>query len=376
MSQIEFAKYRIVPKPGRVVFNVSRSFKVQKILGEGAYGIVGLATHDATGIQVAIKRIEPFDKPLFCLRTLREIKLLEKFKHHENIITLYDVQKPQDFYHFDEVYLIQEFMPTDLFRVIGSHVLTDEHCQYFTYQILRALKYIHSANVIHRDLKPSNILVNDNCDLKICDFGLSRLGSSHQEGGNISLLTEYVATRWYRAPEIMLSASQYSVAVDIWAVGCIIAELFTYVPLFPGSDYRNQLNMIFGVLGTPVGEDLKTIKSTRAQKYIQSLPFKEKLDLTNLLNNHPLRIKKMGNVPINPEGIDLLEKLLVFVPEQRISASEALSHPYLLNYHDPEDEPETNPMSEDDFFFDVPKGQLDTLELKKTMYNQIMYLKQ
>ncbi|ODV82026.1 mitogen-activated protein kinase [Suhomyces tanzawaensis NRRL Y-17324] len=376
-------KQRRVPEPKitrKVVFNVSQSFKVDRVLGEGAYGIVCLAVHEPTSIPVAIKKIEPFEKPLFCLRTLREIKLLTKFRGHENIIQLFDVQKPLSYDHFNEVYLIQEFMPSDLAKVIQTHVLSDEHCQYFTYQILRGLKYIHSANVIHRDLKPSNVLINGSCDVKICDFGLARLDNLRHKFkddtsgaiGGISALTEYVATRWYRAPEIMLTASQYSTAIDLWSVGCILGEFFTYIPLFPGTDYRNQLSLIFELLGTPTGSDFHKIKSPRAKAYINTLPFRKKLDIDSVLNNHPMRLKKIGNVPINPLGLDLLKRLLTFDPEKRITVDQALAHPYLKNYHDPNDEPITTPMSAEEFDFDVPKDQLSTEVLKREMFEKIM----
>lgn len=363
-------------KKRSVVFNISQSFKVQKILGEGAYGIVCSAIHLPTKTCVAIKKIEPFEKTLFCLRTLREISLLNKFRGHENIIKLYDVQKPSNYESFNEVYLVQEYMPSDLFKVIQNHTLSDLHCQYFTYQILRGLKMIHSANVIHRDLKPSNILVNDNCDLKICDFGLARLDNvgSPPDNINISLLTEYVATRWYRAPEIMLSASQYSASIDVWSVGCILGEMLTHMPLFPGSDYRNQLTLIFELLGTPVGEDLESVKSQRARSYIKTLPFKVKLDIDAVVNNHPHRIKKVGNIPVNPLALDLLKKLLVFDPSKRITVDEALEHQYLKTYHDPNDEPTTTPISYNEFHFDVPKNQLNLFELKMLTYTKIMTL--
>lgn len=146
------------------------------------------------------------------------------------------MHKPVDFTHFSEVYIVQELMETDLHRVIQTQKLSDDHCQYFVYQILRALKMLHSANVLHRDLKPSNLLVNSNCDLKVCDFGLART-VAHQED-NSGFMTEYVATRWYRAPEIMLTFKQYTKAIDVWSVGCILAEMISGRPLFPGSDCK------------------------------------------------------------------------------------------------------------------------------------------
>ena len=132
-----------------------------------------------------------------------------------------------------------------------------DHVQYFIYQVLRGLKYIHSAGVIHRDLKPSNLLVNSNCDLKICDFGLARgIHPGHAEGkGGTMLLTEYVVTRWYRAPEIMLACHEYSKPIDIWSVGCIFAELIQRKPYFPGDDYIDQVRCI------TCGFDLKPYKS-------------------------------------------------------------------------------------------------------------------
>ncbi|KAK6872570.1 Extracellular signal-regulated kinase 1 [Candida tropicalis] len=365
-----------VKESRQVVFNISQNFKVIKILGEGAYGIVALAVHIPTGTKVAIKKIEPFERPLFCLRTLREIKLLNKFKCHENIIRLYDVQKPLDYAHFNEVYLIQEYMPSDLHNIIYTHVLSDQHVQYFIYQILKGLKLMHSAKVIHRDLKPSNILVNEQCDLKICDFGLARLDAKHynlETNPKISMLTEYVATRWYRAPEIMLSASNYSTAIDLWSVGCILAELLTYKALFPGTDYINQLRLIFEVLGSPSDEDLKIIKSERAQKFVKSLPYRVKIDLTDFVNNHPYRrIKVRARETVNPLAIDLLEKLLVFDPSKRITVQEALEHPYLEAYHDPSDEPITSPIPVEEFEFDMDKKQLDVEDLKQQIYKQIM----
>lgn len=127
-------------------------------------------------------------------------------------------------------------METDMHRVIRTQDLSDDHCQYFIYQTLRALKAMHSANVLHRDLKPSNLLLNANCDLKVCDFGLARSAASTDD--NSGFMTEYVATRWYRAPEIMLTFKEYTKAIDVWSVGCILAEMLSGKPLFPGKDCK------------------------------------------------------------------------------------------------------------------------------------------
>lgn len=138
--------------------------------------------------------------------------------------------------------MLQELMETDMHRVIRTQDLSDDHCQYFIYQTLRALKAMHSANVLHRDLKPSNLLLNANCDLKVCDFGLARSAASQED--NSGFMTEYVATRWYRAPEIMLTFKEYTKAIDVWSVGCILAEMLSGKPLFPGKDCKWQQSTI------------------------------------------------------------------------------------------------------------------------------------
>lgn len=123
-----------------------------------------------------------------------------------------------------------------MYRVLRTQKLSDDHCQYFIYQTLRAVKAMHSANVLHRDLKPSNLLLNGNCDLKVCDFGLAR--SMAVPDDDAGVLTEYVATRWYRAPEIMLTFQEYTTAIDVWSVGCIMAEMLSGRALFPGKDCK------------------------------------------------------------------------------------------------------------------------------------------
>lgn len=348
-----------------ITFNISTSFRIKSHIGEGAYGVVCLAEHTPTGRKVAIKKVQPFSRPLFCVRTLREIKLLKHFQH-ENIISIFDIQKPSSFDQFNEVYIIQELMQTDLHKAIVSQNLSDDHVQYFIYQTLRGLKALHSANVIHRDLKPSNLLVNANCDLKICDFGLARI-DDRKEGqttsspeAKISMLTEYVATRWYRAPEIMLSASKYTTAIDIWSVGCILAELLNRRPLFPGKDYRHQLMLIFQVLGSPIWDDYKSIRSRRAREYIRSLTFYKKQPFSQLFPS------------ANPKAIDLLERMLTFDPDKRITVYEALEHPYLSAYHDPADEPVGKPIPPEFFAFDKVKEELTIPELKAILYNEIM----
>jgi serine/threonine protein kinase len=144
-------------------------------------------------------------------------------------------------------------MEADLHQIIKSgQPLTVEHVQYFLYQILRGMKYIHSASVVHRDLKPGNLLVNADCELKICDFGLSRgFDANPVSDEHATHLTEYVATRWYRAPEIMLAFRRYNTAIDVWSIGCIFGELLLGKPLFKGKDYVDQLNKILDTLGTP-----------------------------------------------------------------------------------------------------------------------------
>merc|ERR1711937_689248 len=170
------------------------------------------------------------------------------------IIAIFDMYPPPSA-DFEDIYIVTDLMETDLHRVIYSkQQLTDEHFQYFIYQLLRGLKYLHSANVLHRDLKPSNILVNKNCDLKICDFGLAR--GFRKEGEEDNNLTDYVVTRWYRAPEVVLLASGYTKAIDVWAVGCILCELIGKRPVFRGHDHLDQIKKIISVIGTPSDREL------------------------------------------------------------------------------------------------------------------------
>jgi mitogen-activated protein kinase 1/3 len=184
--------------------------------------MVASAYDHTTQTRVAIKKITPFEHQCFCQRTLREIKILSRFRH-ENIINIQEVLRAQTIDQMKDIYIVQCLMECDLYKLLRHQRLTDEHICYFLYQILRGLKYIHSANVLHRDLKPSNLLLNTNCDLKICDFGLARIADPTKD--HSGLLTEYVATRWYRAPEIMLNARGYYKPIDIWSVGCILAEM-------------------------------------------------------------------------------------------------------------------------------------------------------
>ncbi|KAG2177287.1 hypothetical protein INT43_007944 [Umbelopsis isabellina] len=308
-------------------FIVDKKYTFIRELGQGAYGVVCAATNTQTNEQVAIKKVTKiFDKPILAKRALREVKLLKHFNGHENITAILDMDI-LNVHDYNEIYLVQELMEADLHQIIRSEqLLTDAHFQYFVYQICRGLKYIHSANVLHRDLKPGNLLVNADCELKICDFGLAR-GFSDSPESNAGFMTEYVATRWYRAPEIMLSFQNYTKAIDMWSVGCIFAEMLGGKPLFKGRDYVDQLNQILGILGTPDEVTLRRVGSERAQVYIRSLPPMPRIPYEKLYPK------------ANPLAIDLLNKLLCFDPALRITVEEALAHPYLSAYHDEDDEP-------------------------------------
>ena len=234
-------------KAGNHTFTVDAKYTFARVIGSGAYGVVISAQDTHLNSRVAIKMVpKAFQDEIDAKRILREIKLLKHLKH-ENVVGIVDMMPPMMRYvdDFKDVYIVSELMETDLYRIIYSkQSLSLDHVQYFIYQVLRALKYIHSANVLHRDLKPSNLLVNSNCDLKVCDFGLARgvLDSeAMRDSTKKPVLTEYVVTRWYRAPEIMLACHEYDKPVDVWSTGCILAELLARKPLFPGEVYIDQV---------------------------------------------------------------------------------------------------------------------------------------
>ncbi|XP_021103183.1 mitogen-activated protein kinase 7 isoform X2 [Heterocephalus glaber] len=322
-----------------VTFDVGDEYEIIETIGNGAYGVVSSARRRLTGQQVAIKKIpNAFDVVTNAKRTLRELKILKHFKH-DNIIAIKDILRPTVPYgEFKSVYVVLDLMESDLHQIIhSSQPLTLEHVRYFLYQLLRGLKYMHSAQVIHRDLKPSNLLVNENCELKIGDFGMAR-GLCTSPAEHQYFMTEYVATRWYRAPELMLSLHEYTQAIDLWSVGCIFGEMLARRQLFPGKNYVHQLQLIMMVLGTPSPAVIQAVGAERVRAYIQSLPPRQPV---------PWETVYPG---ADHQALSLLGRMLCFEPSARISAAAALRHPFLAKYHDPDDEPDCAPPF--DFAFD------------------------
>nr|CCA18023.1 mitogenactivated protein kinase putative [Albugo laibachii Nc14] len=302
---------------GNTKFDIPRRYQLIKAIGQGAYGCVIAASDTETGQALAIKNIpNAFNDLIDAKRILREIRLMRHL-NHPNLVNLVDLIRPPSLQEFNDVYIVTDLMETDLHRVIHSNQsITDEHIQYFLYQMLVAIHYVHSAQVLHRDLKPSNILVNSDCDLKLCDFGLAR-GVNGMDSG----LTEYVVTRWYRAPELLLS-SKYDKQMDVWAIGCILAEMLGRRPLFPGHDYLHQLKIIMDVVGSPTEDCLDFITNPKAKRFILRQPKKPQVPLSSI---YP---RASGGC------MDLLEKMLVFDPRKRITIEQALEHPYLSSLRD------------------------------------------
>jgi len=331
------------------IFDVAPRYTSLHYIGEGAYGMVVSAFDAVKQEKIAIKKISPFEHQTYCQRTLREIKILTRFGH-ENIIDIRDIIHANTMDEMKDVYIVQSLMETDLYKLLKTQHLSNEHVCYFLYQILRGLKYIHSANVLHRDLKPSNLLLNTTCDLKICDFGLARVADPEHD--HTGFLTEYVATRWYRAPEVMLNSKGYTKSIDVWAVGCILAEMLSNRPIFPGKHYLDQLNLILGILGSPSQEDLNCIINEKARGYLMSLPPKPKVPWPKLYPK------------ADAKALDLLDKMLTFNPNKRITVEEALAHPYLEQYYEPADEP----VAQEPFRFETELDDLPKEKLKELIF--------
>ena len=254
--------------------HVLRKYDIQQKLGKGAYGIVWRAIDKKTKEVVALKKIfDAFQNATDAQRTFREIMFLQEMNGHEHIIRLTNVLKADN---DRDIYLVFEYMETDLHAAIRANILQEIHKQYILWQSLKALKYMHSAELLHRDMKPSNLLLNSECQVKIADFGLAR-SLEHQEDAH---MTEYVATRWYRAPEILLGSVHYTYGVDMWSIGCILGELIGGKPMFPGTSTLNQLERVMEISGRPTG-DLAAI-SPHAETMIGNIPVAKQKPLKEL----------------------------------------------------------------------------------------------
>ncbi|KAI4343636.1 hypothetical protein L6164_010964 [Bauhinia variegata] len=288
-------------------------FEMIKKINEGTYGVVYKARDKKSGEIVALKKVKMnIDRDGFPLSSLREINILLSFDH-PSIVDVKEVVVDD----FDGVFMVMEYMEYDL------KVLMEEMKQPFSvgevkslmWKLLKGVKYIHDNWVIHRDLKTSNILLNKDGELKICDFGLSR-----QYASPLKPYTPVVVTLWYRAPELLLGVKEYSTALDMWSVGCIMAELIVKEPLFKGKTEVEQLAKIFRILGTPdemMWPGLSKLRGSKANFVKQPYSMlRKKFPATSFT----------GSPVLSELGFDLLNKLLTYDPEKRITAEDALLH--------------------------------------------------
>jgi len=325
MATTPIKEWQEVTIDGKVKMKVPAHLTFLKKVGSGAYGTVASFQEKGTDKKFAVKKItDAFHDLVDGKRILREVKLL-RFMRHDNISCILDLYPP-DHPDFDDIYIVTDLMETDLHRVIYSkQVLNEEHHQYFVYQVFRGLLYMHSANVVHRDLKPSNILVNKNCDLKICDFGLARGFGGDEDDPS---LTDYVVTRWYRAPEVVLLASEYTKSIDVWSVGCILCELIGRKPIFTGKDHLDQIKKILAVLGTPSEQELSWLPArSPARAFIKKVPVSTQQKWEAI---YPKASEK---------AVEAINKMLTFDPTVRADVRGCLNLKYFESLHMEDDEP-------------------------------------
>ncbi|ORZ34863.1 kinase-like domain-containing protein [Catenaria anguillulae PL171] len=278
-------------------------------IGEGTYGVVMKCRHRESGQIVAIKKFKESDDDAQIRKTaLREVRMLKQLKH-ENIVNLFDV-----FRRKGKLYLVFEHVDHTILEDLEKHPngLSDHRdhgvVRKVMYQLLRAVDYLHSHNVIHRDIKPENILVTSSGIIKLCDFGFARtLGANY---------TDYVATRWYRAPELLVGDTEYGKPVDMWAVGCIFSEILTGQPLFPGDSDIDQLYRIMKCLGQ---------LTRRHMEIFLKNPLFVGLRLPDIGKLTPLESKLPH---ISSHAMAFLKSSLIYNPEERATAKQLLADPY------------------------------------------------
>ncbi|CAD8212633.1 unnamed protein product [Paramecium octaurelia] len=303
--------------------HILRKFELLEIKGKGAYGVVWKAVDRKTKQVVALKKIfDAFHNPTDSQRTFREVIFLEQLTNHENIIKLNSVIKAEN---SKDLYMVFEFMETDLHKVIRANILEPIHKKYIIYQILKGLKYLHSGELIHRDLKPSNLLINSECKVKVADFGLARSVAKPDDNSH-PILTEYVATRWYRAPEILLGSQHYTKAVDMWSLGCILGEMIINKAVFPGTSTMNQIERIIELIGKPKQDELDALQAPQAKEVISDIANQQRKSIKQLFAS------------AEDEAIDFIRKTLLYNPFKRMTVEQALNHPYVKEFKGTEDE--------------------------------------
>ena len=296
-----------------------KRFRVGKVLGSGAFGVVISAEDRFLNISVAIKQIpRTFDISENSRKIIRELLILDVLRH-PNIVSLIDVEIiKENLYIITEraQYVLQNYAKTDKFQRISLHEQVS-----LMHQLIDALNFIHNAKVIHRDIKPSNILVDENFRIKLIDFGSARYFDP-----NIHLqkqsdkLTEYVVTRWYRAPEVILNPGRYGYEQDVWSAGCVFAFMLRGDALFPGINSPDQIKAIIKVLGPPSEEDLDFDISPLCRRYVENVEIIHRKYLENELRKAPANL------------LDLIRLMLQFNPKKRINSCDCLFHSAFSEY--------------------------------------------
>ncbi|KAI5824117.1 Pkinase-domain-containing protein [Schizophyllum commune Tattone D] len=308
-------------------------------LGEGTYATVYKGRSRTTNEIVALKEIHLDAEEGTPSTAIREISLMKELKH-VNIVRLYDVIHTET-----KLTLIFEFCDGDLKRHMDQHgdrgALRPDVVRSFMYQLLKGTAFCHENQVLHRDLKPQNLLINSKGELKLGDFGLARAF-----GVPVNTFSNEVVTLWYRAPDVLLGSRTYSTSIDVWSCGCIFAEMIQGVPLFRGRDNQDQLLHIMRIIGTPSHEQLQKMQKDSPEIQLKTFPRYPKLPFQQFVPK------------ASPEAIDLLERLLKFDPAERITAADALSHPYFTNVQAPAQFAPAGSMAPPAFAYPHPHPQM------------------